>query len=128
MIKPEFWDDQKLADVTFCARLTYIALWNFSDDFGVVKGDPRWLKNQIFPYDDLPVSDFIGWLDELKGLDRILSFKYNGEAFFYMPKFLSHQKINRPSKEKRNPQPPKKMIEKLLAKMADQEKENGSNF
>jgi len=45
MIKTEFWDDEKLATISRDARLTYIALWNFSDDYGVVKGHHARLEN-----------------------------------------------------------------------------------
>lgn len=50
MIKPEFWDDEKLASISRDARLTFIGLWNHSDDFAVVKGHASWLKNKIFSY------------------------------------------------------------------------------
>jgi predicted nucleic acid-binding protein len=47
MIKPEFWDDEKLATVSRDARLLFVGLWSNSDDYGVVKGHPAWLKNRI---------------------------------------------------------------------------------
>jgi hypothetical protein len=50
MVKPEFWDDEKLAKVSRDARLLFIGLWSNSDDYGVVKGHPAWPKNRIFPY------------------------------------------------------------------------------
>jgi uncharacterized phage protein (TIGR02220 family) len=106
MIKPEFWEDEKLSQVSYQARLTYIAVWNFSDDYGVVKGNPVWLKNRIFPYDDkLSITGFQNCLQELCDLKRLLPFCHNGESFFYIPKFTEHQKINRPSGRK-NPAPP----------------------
>jgi hypothetical protein len=58
MIKPEFWSDEKLAALSLQARLIYIGLWNLSDDYGVVKGHPSWLKNSIYPYDDLRLGQF----------------------------------------------------------------------
>lgn len=109
MIKPVFWDDEKLAKISRDSRLVYVALWNFSDDFGVVKGNPAWLKTHIFPYDEeLTLKEFKGWLKELIELERVKPFQHNGEQFFWMPKFLDHQKINRPSLVSRNPPPPEK--------------------
>jgi len=52
-IKPEFWDDEKLSLVSRDARLTFIGMWTFSDDYGVVKGASVWLKSKIFPYDNI---------------------------------------------------------------------------
>lgn len=112
MIKPDFWDDEKLAKISRDARLVYIAMWNFSDDFGVCKGHPAWLMTRIFPYDvELTPVEFESWLKELAEFDRIKPFCKNKELFFYLPKFLSHQKINRPSSVSRNPEPPDEIVQ-----------------
>lgn len=115
MIKPKFWEDEKLAMISFGARLTYIALWNFSDDYAVVKGNTLWLKNNIFPYDEnLGRGEFEGWVNELKGNRRIVAFDVKGEAFFWIPKFSEHQKIQKPSKDARNPPVPQEVVEDYL--------------
>lgn len=107
MIKPEFWDDEKLATISRDARLTYIAMWNFSDDYGVIKGHWAWLKNNIYPYEcDITIDIFKGWMLELEELGRIKPFKHKGERFYYLPNFLIHQKINRPTPNRQNPPPP----------------------
>ena len=113
MIKVDFWDDEKLATISRDARLTYIALWNFSDDYGVVKGHHAWLKNNIYPYDEkLNLDTFKKWLLEIETLKRIIPFSNNGEIFYYIPKFEVHQTINRPSLQ-RNPEPPDNIYEDL---------------
>ncbi|MCG6537019.1 MAG: hypothetical protein L7F78_20515, partial [Syntrophales bacterium LBB04] len=69
ILKPEFWSDEKLATVPREARLTFAGLWTCSDDYGVTKGHPAWLKAQIFPYDvDLPLTEFRKWLSDLERL------------------------------------------------------------
>jgi uncharacterized phage protein (TIGR02220 family) len=118
MIKPKFWEDEKLATISFGARLTYIALWNFSDDYAVVKGNTLWLKNNIYPYDEkLSREEFEGWVSELGGIRRIVAFDVKGEAFFWIPKFSEHQKIQKPSKDARNPPVPQEVIEGFLNSM-----------
>ena len=113
MIKVDFWDDEKLATISRDARLTYIALWNFSDDYGVVKGHHAWLKNNIYPYDEsLKLETFTKWLLELEALNRIIPFSTNGEIYYYIPTFLDHQTINRPSLQ-RNPEPPDDIYESI---------------
>jgi hypothetical protein len=104
-IKPEYWDDEKLAKVSRDARLTFIGMWTHSDDFGVVKGHVSWLKNNIFPYDDLSSDIFRVWLDELAGSGFIAPFDSKGEKFYLIKNFNKHQVIDRPSKS-RNPSPP----------------------
>lgn len=106
VIRPEFWSDEKLASLSRESRLTYAGLWGTSDDYGVTKGNTAWLRSQIFPYDeDLKISKFQEWLDELERIGRILPFSSDGEKYFYIPKFIEHQKVDKPSKN-RNPLPP----------------------
>lgn len=106
LIKPEFWDDQKLGMVSRGARLTFTGLWTYSDDYGIVQGSPVWLKNKIFPYDDdLALADFSAELQELQEKGLIIPFSKNGEDYFHIKNFLKHQTISKPSKT-RNPQPP----------------------
>ena len=111
MIKPEFWDDEKLAKISRDARLLFIGLWNQADDYGVVKGNATWLKNHIFPYEDsLSTQAFKKWITELENGKWILPFDDNGERFYYIRNFTKHQTINRPSKQ-RNAIPPDTLIE-----------------
>ena len=115
MIRPEFWDDEKLStQASMSARLIFIGLWNHSDDYGVVKGNPIWLKNHILPYNDslnahgvlsehsVSIETFYGWLLELEKIDCIIPFNVKDENYYYIRTFTTHQKINRPSKQ-RNP-------------------------
>ena len=115
MIKPEFWDDEKLSKVSRDARLIFIGLWNHSDDYGVVKGNAVWLKNHILPYEDsLSIQKFSGWLTELEKGGWIIKFDADGESFYFIRNFLRHQSINRPSKQ-RNPIPPDNINEHSLS-------------
>jgi uncharacterized phage protein (TIGR02220 family) len=109
-IKPEFWDDEKLTSVSRDARLTFIGMWNHSDDYAVVKGHPLWLKNKIFPYDEIKPAEFQRWLQELENIKCIIPYEANGEKYYYIRTFGKHQTINRPSQVK-NPSPPDTLIE-----------------
>ncbi len=110
MIKPEFWSDEKLSKISRDARLTFIGMWNLSDDYGVSKGHPAWLKNNIFPYDDIKLSDFQKWLKELEAICTIIPFTSSGEQYYFIKNFSKHQTINRPSQAK-NPSPPNELHE-----------------
>ena len=113
MIKVEFWSDEKLAvSCSRDARLLYIGMWNYSDDYAVIKGHPVWLKSQIFPYDNLTILKFEELLEELKKLKRIIPFQASGEQYFYIVNFLEHQKINNPS-QRVNPKPPQGLLDDI---------------
>lgn len=98
-IKPEFWTDEKLASLPRDVRLLFIASWNHSDDYGVLKGSPALLKAQAFPYDDdITLSVFKSWVDTLIEKEIFVPFDYKGEKYIFITNFLIHQKIDRPSK------------------------------
>lgn len=105
MVKPEFLDDEKLATISRDARLLFIGLWINSDDYGVVKGNHKWLKSKIFPYDECSSQQFTKWLTELENIDCIRPFSTSGENFYWIRTFSQHQTINKPS-QTRNPTPP----------------------
>ena len=110
ILKPEFWSDEKLALVPREARLTFAGLWTCSDDYGVTKGHPAWLKAQIFPYDtDLALPQFQQWLADLERIGVIDPFTADGESFFFIRNFADHQKVDRPSKM-RNPPCPRHIL------------------
>ncbi len=104
MIKPDFWDDEKLSTISRDARLTFIGLWTHSDDVGISKGNLKWLKNKIFPYDELEIDQFEKWICELIDLKVIMPYNINQEIFIHIKNFNKHQKINKPSVFK-NPAP-----------------------
>ena len=110
ILKPEFWSDEKLALVPREARLTFVGLWTCSDDYGVTKGHPAWLKAQIFPYDaDLTLTQFQEWLADLERIGVIGPFTADDESFFFIRNFSEHQKVDRPSKM-RNPPCPRDIL------------------
>lgn len=110
LIRPEFFTDEKLAKLSRDSRLTFIGMWICSDDYGVVKGHPKFLKSQIFSYDPIKDSTFLGWLKELEKIRAILPFTSNNENYYYIRSFNTYQKVDHPSKQ-RNPSPPDNILE-----------------
>ena len=97
-IKPEYWSDDKVIELTHSARLFFIGLWNFADDTGVHKNNPRQLKAEIFPADDISIDDV---QDILRMLNECSLIAYNDDQTLIRIKgFLSHQKIDRPQPSK----------------------------
>ena len=104
-IKPEYWNDEKLSKISRDARLTFVGLWTASDDYGVVKGHPTWLRNQIYPFEELSQKLFNQWLDELEKIKVIIPFIYNRERYYFIRNFTKHQRVDHPSTT-RNPEAP----------------------
>lgn len=102
IINPEFWLDEQIASCVFPARLLYIGIWNFSDDYGVIEDSVMKLKAQIFPYDDMDVAPHRLVLIDL---GKLIPFEADGKAWLYIKNFLKYQRVEKPSKF-RNPVPP----------------------
>ena len=96
-IKPEFWEDEKLAKFPVYARLLFIGTWNFADDNGALLANPVLMKSHIFPYEDIGISTISEWIDMLVGNGMLIRTTYNGKDYLVIRKFLIHQKINRKS-------------------------------
>jgi hypothetical protein len=97
-IKPDFWTDEKVVELTPWARLLFIGLWNLSDDHGRLIYSPKKIKLQIFPADSLEVGDLFR---ELTDQGLVLIYK-NGDATEYLQvkNFAEHQKIDKRSPSK----------------------------
>lgn len=93
-IKPEFWEDEKIAKLSMPCRLFYIGTWNLADDAGVLRANPALLKSKIFPYDNIRVNEieiFIGALVEAR---MLIPISHNGESYYVIRTFHSHQKFD----------------------------------
>jgi len=91
-IKPEFWIDEKVVELSSWARLLFIGLWSFADDQGYVDDKPRRIKMQIFPNDDLDVDVL---LDELFARGMLDPFTSPVGPVFRIRNWTRHQKVDR---------------------------------
>lgn len=103
IVKPEFFDDEKLARVSRDCRLTFVGLWTLSDDYGIVKGHPIWLRNHIYPYDDISPDEFEMWINSLANEGFLKPLAYHNELFYLIKNFSKHQKVDHPSKARNIP-------------------------
>lgn len=99
-IKPEFWTDEKMVELSPIARLLFVGLWNFADDEGRMVYSPRRIKMQILPADEV---DIRGVLGELRQAGRIRIYTVESVEYLDIPHFLTHQKIDKPSRSKLPP-------------------------
>lgn len=87
-IKPDYWTDEDIVDLSIPARLLFIGLWNLACDNGHLDDKARQIKMKIFPADDLDVEPL---LEELATKDRIV----REGGTITIPKFAHHQKPHR---------------------------------
>lgn len=106
-IKPDFWSDEKIVELTPLARLYFIGLWNFSDDSGNVEYSPKQLKMRIFPGDNCEIDTLT---EELAKFSLVAIYEVEGRKYLNLPNFTKHQVINRPSRSKIPPPPKRKIL------------------
>lgn len=99
-IKPEFWTDEDLAEVSEPSLLLAIGLLNHADDEGYFRANPALVKAAIFPIRE-PSLSIHGMLTELSNAGYLRLFEgSDGKKYGLILNFTKHQKINRPSASK----------------------------
>ena len=110
-IKPEFWDSPSTARASAVARLAYIAMWNWADDYGRGTANLKELEGFIFPNDDvqkLSGGDARCFRDvaaEVETCFEVLFYDHDGRPYYEIPAWDAHQRNERRAKQSRYPGP-----------------------
>lgn len=99
-IKPEFPQSETIGALSRDARLCFVMLWTILDDEGRTRAASRMLASLLYPYDDDAARLMDGWLDELERAGCIRRYEVDGHRYLDVPKWLEHQKIDKPTKSK----------------------------
>lgn len=95
-IKPEFWGSPDTAAASPRARLLYIAMWNWADDYGVGQWTERELLGFAFPNDhDVTVEDFPHIVKEVADTFGTTFYTNRGRRYYAIPAWDAHQKTER---------------------------------
>gem|GEM_PF-1227778 len=94
-IKMEFWLDEKIGSLPPEARLLYIGTWSLADDNGVLRGNPAYIRSQLFAYDEeVTAADVRRWIELLTAERMLVPFTHRGEHYLLVRRFRDHQKID----------------------------------
>ena len=105
-VKPEFWDSPGTARASLRARLFFIALWNWADDYGKGTASAKALIGFAFPNDDdITESDYPSLASELHSAYEVVFYEVDGRPYFFIPKFTKHQRTEKKAAS-RIPDPP----------------------
>lgn len=99
-IKPEFWTDEDMADLSEPACLLAIGLLNYADDEGYFNANPKLIKAAVFPIREpsVPITVLIR---ELSNCGYLTMFStQDGKHFGAITNFLKHQVVNKPKESK----------------------------
>ena len=93
-IKPSFWTDSKIVQLSSWARLFFIGLWNFADcGEGHLSDDPSALKRLILMDDDVSGEDTINELVDAGLVARLQTL--SGRKYLHIVRFADHQKVEK---------------------------------
>jgi hypothetical protein len=105
-VKPEFFADQEITLLSRDIRLLYIGLWGLADEHGRLQGDPRYVKGQLFAYDDdLTAGDIEKMLDCLIEAGKAHRYRVRNAVYLFLPKLAKHQRLEPAKVPSRLPSP-----------------------
>jgi len=97
-IKPEIWRSRHVMNLSRDARLLFVGLITQADDHGRGLADPKQIKADIFPGDDVTGADIAAWLAECVAQFLVVTYD-GGDKFgeiYQLVGWAEHQKINHP--------------------------------
>ena len=96
-LKPEFFRDEEIAELTYAARLLYQGLWCHADREGRLRYSIKRIRADIFPYDKkIDIQKLLNELSKNKtnGNPFILIYECDNQSYIQILKFSEHQKIH----------------------------------
>lgn len=105
-IKPEFWSSPDVAKASAVARLAYIGMWNWADDYGRGTLNLKELEGFIFPNDDIKElsvgtsENFRCVVKEVVDTFGIIIYEVHGRTYYAIPTWADHQRTERKAKSK----------------------------
>ncbi len=88
-ISPGFFANATLSEVSAHGRLLFIGLWTLADREGRLRDDPRWIKGQLFAYENPPIHNLLNDLYERNFIVRYQT--QDGDAYIQIVNFLKYQ-------------------------------------
>ena len=95
-IKPEFWTSGQIMECSPITRLLFIGLWNFADDKGRMTANPKKIRAQIFPSDEVTYDNISIMLSELSKNDLITLYEVDNVEYLQIDGWSKHQRIDKP--------------------------------
>lgn len=103
-IKPDFFSSPDTASASYKARLLYIAMWCWADDYGVGRTNLQGIAGFAFEHDDTSASELQTLLSEVQTCFGVVFYSVGGRYYYSIPSWDDHQKTQRRA-NRRDPGP-----------------------
>jgi hypothetical protein len=101
-IKPSFFTNEELVELSFGTRLLFIGLWTLADRDGRLDDRPKKIKMGLFPADDFNVDLALNELQERGFLER---YEIENNKYIQILTFQKHQNPHKDEKASTIPAP-----------------------
>ncbi len=105
-LKPDFFEDEHIAQLSFVHRLTYAGLWCLADKEGRLEDSPTKIKSKLFSSDLSRINRKINInkvLDDLTHKPFIVRYEVEGKKYIEIINFLKHQRPHHTEKNSEIP-------------------------
>jgi len=112
-LKPDFFKDEDIKELSFEARLFYQGLWIQADREGRGEDRPERLKIEIMPYDEVDAEKIMQLLAHHKKNGKrpfIVRYEIDGEKYYQIINWQKHQKPHKTERDSDIPPPPKELL------------------
>lgn len=100
IIRPRFWDSPDTAAASLLARLLYLAMHNWADDYGIGSAVPIQVIGFAFPHDDIPPAQYQPLLDEVAEAFGVVFFRFEDRPYYVIPTWNESQPKERKARPK----------------------------
>jgi len=112
-LKPDFFKDEDIKELSFEARLFYQGLWIQADREGRGEDRPERLKIEIMPYDEVDAEEIMRLLAHHKKNGKrpfIVRYEIDGEKYYQIINWQKHQRPHKTERDSDIPPPSKELL------------------
>jgi hypothetical protein len=84
-VKPDFWTDENIVELSIPARLLFIGMWNYACDNGHLQDKSKQLKMRVLPTDDVNCAELLREIEHRGLIER-------SDGWITIPNLPHHQK------------------------------------
>ncbi len=84
-VKPDYWTDEAIVELSIPARLLFIGLWNYACDNGHVQDKSKQIKMRVLPTDEVNCAELLREIEAQKLIQRL-------DGWITIPNLTHHQK------------------------------------
>lgn len=95
-IKPAFFQDDRLGELSIFSRMAFIGLWTLADFKGCLEFRPKMIKVQLLPYDECNIEEILNSLEQARFI------RYYAECGKKYIKIVNFEKHQNPHKNERD--------------------------